>query len=306
VSTLFKYSNFNELSEQYRFLKESFIINCRDGLKVIYTTINNCFSVLDKKDYYIYLNYSNLIRYFLFEFFVKYKGDDVHINEIVRLLKTEKRNKKLNILKFIIEDEFLYKNIIKKYYPEKDVFNLESRNLNLLNHIFFHKEKIFNEENIIKLIKRAIKNVTISAEINIIEKLNSGIINGFKAKEPTIQDNNYGIDFWFVNTQNNSKFPIKFINIPERSEFNIVNHNGIHKIIIDDIKSNINNYKNGVNAMRYNYILLFHNNTLTFINTNPIEEINNRKNDKCVSLIFDCQKVKNSDDIKKYIKKYTI
>lgn len=294
-----------ELVEQYKILSESYISNELDGFKILNFLNNNFTTLLKKKDYYAHLNYVNLVKFYIYSFLYHYKGKSDTLKEIIKLLNKDNRNKKLDVINSIFNDKFLYKNIIKKYYPFDDEFNLNSNNLNLLNHIYIHKEKIFNEENIIKLVRKYYKELTLPDDDDTIKIINTGIIKGFTATPATIQDRNYGINCW-INSDKGSIYAVKCIYLSDNSEYNLVNRNGVIKLLLSETVSDINNYQEGVNTIRYKYIILLNkkDKNIIFISTAHINDIANRKLDKQVSIQFDNKVIYDKEVLKKYIKLY--
>ena len=293
----------NSLSEKFKVLNEPYIFKGMDGYKIVYITTNNFLNIFKKKDYYIYLNYSTLVRYFLYDFFANYKGDSIDINTVVDMLKKDKTNKRLGVIDYVISDPALF-NVIKKYYPEKEKFDLDSKNYDLLNHIFYHKEKIFAENNLVKLIKNAVKNVEVPTENGIVGILNKGLIKGHRAEESTIHEKNFSIDFWLVNDKN--RFSVKAITLTDKSEYNFVVFNGVVKLLLYEVKSDANNFKKGINAMRYQYIAILCKDEIMFLSTSPIDEIANRKLDKQVSIDFNKELVVDMPSVDRFVKHYKV
>lgn len=290
--------------EDYQILKEKYIYYNLNTWNVLYININNFNIIFKDKDYYSCLSYTTLVRYYIFEFLFTYKGKNSMILELVSYLKNDKSNSKLKILKPAFESESLFR-IIKKYFPDNIKFELESTNYNLLNHIFIHKDKIFNEDNILVLLKKQLKTVTVSTNDEFLSIMNSkNIIAGFKTDASTIQDQKYGIDYYL--TKDTTKLTLKLLTLVDKSEYEIVNHCGYIKIIINNVKSDVHNFKLGINAMRYQFLVIKTPENLIFINTKSIIEIANRNLDKIISITFDNILISDVNNTNKYIKKYNL
>lgn len=294
-----------EISKKYELFQQDYILNSRDSFYITYPTTSNFNNIFQKKDYLIYLNYETLVNYYIYDYLNNYQGHIDEILELIDFLKNDRLNKKLKIIDFIIKDITLY-NIIKKYYVTKDKLNLNSHDYNLLNHIFIHKLKIFTEEHILKLIRKSYENIIIDKEglVDIINK--KDLIKGHKAENTTIQEQKQGIDMWLLNKENKQKFSIKNIKLEENSELNIVQHNGIYKMIIYNQLCEVVEYKSGFNIMRFNFITINNKDEIMFVNTKPINIITNRKKDKLLTIEFNKNLIQENSDLDKFIKKYKI
>lgn len=293
--------------DDYRILTEKFISFGSDGHKILYVVNSNFKTIFKKQDYYAHLNYTNAVRYFLYNFLYTYSGKDDTILKVNDLLKNNSTSKKLNVLNYIISDPYLYKYVVKKYYPYDDEFCLTSKNLNLINHIYVHKDKIFCEENVIKLIKRAIKHVASEENDDVIDFVNAGVAGGVKAVAPTLHEKNCGVDMWLI-TPKGSKHPVKCIYLNPKSEYNVVIMNGIVKFILYEVKSDMGNFQSGINTMKCKYIAILDKDkgNLIFISTDCVDEISNRKLDKQIAIQFNPSKIPTIESVNAHIKEFKI
>ena len=294
------------IMQEYQILQEDFIFIDINDYKILNVTKDNFNTIFKKNTEYTFLNYYNTIKYFLYEFIYNYNSNNIYINDLKTLLKNDITNPKLNAIDFIIEDQYLFKKFIKKFYPFNHGFDLYSSNLNLINHIYIHKEKIFNINNIVELIKKSYRNICTNSCQLVIDHINSGIIKGISSKLCTIQEIEYGIDYWLINTNNDEKMAVKYIEFNENSEFHLNTLDNNIKLMIYNIESNINNYSKGVNTMKYKFINILLNNKMLFLNTHIIQDIVNNRIDKYISITFNKSYVAEKDDLKKFIKQYKI
>jgi hypothetical protein len=273
------------LKNSYVFLKDPNIKFFTDGYKILHVTRNNFNRIFKARDIFTYINYYTLIRYLLLKNLLDYKGSNDRIKSVVKLLVNDSSNKRLKILDNILEDKYLFK-IICKYYPDNIKYDKEECNIDYLNHIYVHTEKIFSETNFIKLLDRSEKITTFSNNITFSDILNNGLVKGMRSKESTVNEKKFGIDLWMFNEINKSEFALKTLILDEKSEWNILNLDVI-KIIFSDVVSDVFNYKRGINTMKYQYFVFLSNDCVGFINTSKIQLIENKKNDKIVKIEFD-------------------
>lgn len=295
--------NDKSLKNTYVFLKDPNIKFFTDGYKILHVTRYNAVRIFKEKDIFTYINYTTLNRYLFIKILFGYKGSNDRLKNLHKILINDKSNKKLKLLDSILADKYLFK-IICKYYPNKIQYDIEERNPDYLNHIYVHANKIFSENNIIKLLERAEGTTTIPNEDNTICKLlNSGIVKGMVCKESTLNNKKFGVDLIMMNEVNKSEFGLKTIILNEKSEWDIL-YLDVIKIIFSDVDSDIFNFKRGTNTMKYNFITFLSNDCLGFINTAEIQLIENKKNDKLVKIEF--SKSVNKTTLSTYLKKYSL
>lgn len=291
-----------EMENDIQLLKTDYIFKSSDGYKVLNPSIYNYPRIFKYKDIFIYLNYSTIINYYFYLFLFNYKGKNEIIKNIIELIKSRNESKLNEIVKKFIADKSLF-NIILKYYPTKIKLDLNTKNIDLFNHIHVHYDKIFTENNVLKIIKNNFKSIKDETNLELSTILNSDIIKGFKCEPSNLHEKNLGVDLWLYN--NTYRYSVKAIDLND-GEYDIVTHNGVIKIIIDNIKSNIYDYKLGNNTIRYKYICIHNvtNKNIVFINTSVVESVSNRKLDKQVSIQFNMTLISDMKDLTKYVKKY--
>jgi hypothetical protein len=295
--------NDKKLKDIYVFLKDPNIMFFNDGYKILHATRYNFRRIFKTKDIFTYINYFTLNRYLLLKSLLGYKGSNDRLKSIVKMLVNDNSNKRLKILDSILSDKYLFK-IICKYYPNKIIYNNEERNIDYLNHIYVHADKIYSEGNFIKLLDRAESTTLVPNDDNSICKLlNAGLVKGMICKDSTLNHKKFGVDLIMINEKNKSEFGLKTIILNVKSEWNIL-HLNVVKIIFLDVESDIFNFKKDTNTMKYQFIVFLCDDCLGFISTAEIQLIENKKTDKIVKLEFSKNVTKAT--LNSYLKKYPL
>lgn len=217
-----------------------------------------CFSLncLKSNKELSYLNYSSLIRFYLYVWLLKYNGSDEWTNYIIDVLNDptdpsyEKVWRNLN--------QMGNNNAVLKYFNSKlnlSIRNNKDANIETLTKMDELKDKIFNDMNF-REITSIISDLTKKAnesEGNVKYFLKKIWGKYFKILDPTDEEDIKGIDLWRLNIETGDRERLQVKNISKNVEVNISGNT----ITIMPSRIDLRDYYAYDDVLKYDFLILY-------------------------------------------------
>lgn len=203
------------------------------------------------------LNYSSLMRFYIYVWLLKYQGTDDWVNYIKDVLQDPEDPVYDKVWRNL--NQMGNNNAVLKFFNSKlnlGITNNKDSNIETLTKMDELKDKIFNEMNfreITTIVSELTKKAT-ESEKNVFYFLKRIWGKFFIVKEPSDEEDIEGVDLWRVNRKTGDRDGIQVKNIGKNVEVNVSGNTIAIKPSRIDLRDY---YAYGEDSLKYDYLILY-------------------------------------------------
>jgi len=202
------------------------------------------------------LNYSSLIRFYLFVWLLKYNGTDDWTNYIISVLKDPSNPTYDKVWRNL--NQMGNNNAVLKYFKSKLGLNIKDNkddNIDTLTKMDEMKDMLFNDMNfreITSIVSDLTKKAT-ESETNVKFFLKRIWGKYYKINDPTDAEDIKGVDLWRLNIKTGDRDRLQVKNISESVSVNVSGET----IAIKPSRIDLRDYYSGTDTLKFDYLILY-------------------------------------------------